>query len=168
MNKTLAIALSLGFLSSAALSGVARAQDASQPQQQQPQMSPAQQAAFRAEMSQAANFRLPEDFMPRMAATMTAVRAANIQPPDSSSMTLDQTISAVEKIPGLMPILSQNGFTAHDFIIGLTAFGMAMSVVSPQGQVPQGMPAPNPANVALLKAHPDQVQQLVQVLGGGQ
>jgi len=43
---------------------------------------------------------------------------------------------------------------------------MAMAVANPQGQVPPGMPTPNPANVALIKAHPDQVQRLVQVLGG--
>ncbi|GBQ66485.1 hypothetical protein AA103196_1411 [Ameyamaea chiangmaiensis NBRC 103196] len=171
MNK-IVVSLCAVALASVSVAPQVRAQDVSnapvvaQGGQQGPQMSPQQQARFRAEMTQAAAFPLPQDFMPRMARTMTEIRASNIQPPDSSQLTLDQTIAQVQGIPGLAPVLSRNGFSAHDFIVGLTAFGMALAVVNPQGQLPPGMPTPSPANVALLRAHPDQVQMLMQVLGG--
>nr|WP_040507647.1 hypothetical protein [Gluconobacter morbifer] len=132
---------------------------AQQPQQQQ-QLSP----QARADIERAMHYTLPPDFMPRAAATLSALQASNIQPPNSQGATLEQTIARVGQVPGLTPILQQHGFTPATFVMGVTAFGMTLAASNGQ-QLPQGMPSPNPANVALFKAHPDQVSALMQAMG---
>lgn len=140
---------------------------------QQPQQQPAQQArqpsaaeiaAFKRDMQTAAQYPLPADFLPRMTATLNAIRAANISPPNAQNLSLAQTIDQTAAIPGLAPILSAHGFTARDFVLGLSAFGLTESLIRQPPPAGAQAPTPNPANVALLRAHQQDVDALVQAM----
>ncbi|GBQ19506.1 hypothetical protein AA103193_1056 [Tanticharoenia sakaeratensis NBRC 103193] len=135
------------------------------PQQPAPsQSAPAMTPQMRRDITMGMTYRLPGDFLPRAAATLNALHSSGLQPPNSTGMSLEQTIAQIEAIPGLVPILRANGFDARSFVLGMTAFGMTLA--TDQGRAPPpGMPAPNPANLALFHAHPDQVQALIQAIG---
>lgn len=134
----------------------ARAQNAPAPQQLSP--------AARTDVTAGMNYRLPPDFMTRAAAALQALQGSGIQPPNSTGLSLRDTIAQVATIPGLPPLLSAHGFTPESFVMGMTAFGMTLAATNGQ-QLPPGIPQPNPANVSLFHAHPDQVTSLMQAMG---
>ncbi|WP_415527393.1 hypothetical protein [Gluconobacter sp.] len=129
------------------------------PSQQAPQVSP----QVRADTERAMHYPLPPDFMTRAAATIAELQARNIQPPNSHGTGLGDTISRISQVPGLAPVLQNHGFTPESFVMGMTTFGMTLAASN--GQLPTGMPSPNPANVALFKAQPEQVSALMQAMG---
>ncbi|GAJ27749.1 hypothetical protein [Acidomonas methanolica] len=131
-----------------------------QAQEQPPQLS----EQMRADLAQGMAYRLPDDFFPRARATLQALQASGIQPPDSTGMSLNQTITAMDSIPGLQNILAMHGFTTETFVMGITAFGMTLAATNGQ-KLPAGFPAPNPANIALFKSHPQDVTALMQAMG---
>jgi len=151
-----------------AYSGPARAQSVV-PQNELPhQNAPAQQGsispAMRQDIEAGLRYPLPTDFMPRAAQALQALQAANIRPPDSTRLSLQETIRQIGGLPGVASILSAHGFTPESFTMGMTAFGMTVAATNGQS-LPAGLPAPNPANVALFHAHPDQVTALMQAMG---
>ena len=79
-------------------------------------------------------------------------------------MSLNETVQRVEAVPGLRPVLQANGFTARDFVMGLTCFGITYAVTSHAGDA-QGAPRLNPQNVQLLQSDPQGVQALLQEMG---
>ena len=129
-------------------------------QAQQPAQVPPQ---FKADTERAMRYALPADFMPRATSAIGELQARNIQPPNSQGLGLQAMISQAGQVPGFAAVLSSHGFTPESFITGMTTFGMTLPVSN--GQVPAGMPSPNPNNVALFKAHPDQVNALMQAMG---
>lgn len=139
--------------------GVASTPPSASPQPAMPQVSP----QVRADTARAMAYPLPQDFMLRAAAAISELQARNIQPPNSRGSALDETIQRVAQVPGLAPILESHGFTPENFVMGMTAFGMTLAASN--GQLPNGMPAPNPSNIELFKAHPDQVNALMQAMG---
>lgn len=124
-----------------------------------PQVSP----QVRADTQRAMGYPLPPDFMTRATATVAELQARNIQPPSSHGASLSDTIRQIGQIPGLAPVLQSHGFTPETFVMGMTTFGMTLAASN--GQLPAGMPSPNPANVALFKAQPQQVSALMQAMG---
>lgn len=128
--------------------------------QQQAQMTPQMRSDIAAGMS----YTLPTDFLPRARAAVQALQAAGIQPPNSTGMGLSQTVNAMNQVPGLKDILAQHGFDAHSFVLGMTAFGMTLSATNGQ-QLPPDIPKPNPTNVALFHAHPQEVTALMEAMG---
>ncbi|GBR28435.1 hypothetical protein [Kozakia baliensis] len=124
------------------------------------QMTPAMQADIAAGM----NYRLPNDFIPRATSTLQALQAAGIQPPNSTNLSLRDTIARIGSVPGLPQILHAHGFSPEQFVMGMTAFGMTLAATNGQN-LPSGIPQPNPANVALFHAHPEQVTALMQAMG---
>ncbi|GAB6853665.1 hypothetical protein [Asaia astilbis] len=131
-----------------------------QPETQQPALNPAMQQDLKAGLQ----YPLPQDFMDRAAQTLQALQAANIRPPDSTRLTLRQTIAQIASTPGVPEILNAHGFTPESFTMGMTAFGMTLAATNGQ-PVPPGLPAANPANISLFHAHPDQVTALMQAMG---
>ncbi|WP_408873828.1 hypothetical protein [Gluconobacter roseus] len=129
------------------------------PAQQAPQVSP----QVRADTERAMHYPLPPDFMTRAAATIAELQARNIQPPNSHGTSLGDTIRQISQVPGLAPVLQSHGCTPETFVMGMTAFGMTLAASN--GQLPTGMPSPNPSNVALFKAQPGQVTALMQAMG---
>lgn len=119
---------------------------------------------MRADVESGLAYRLPSDFMSRAMGTVESLRSAQIAPPDSSSLTLQQTIDRVSATPGVPQILSAHGFTPRDFVLGLTAFGMTVAIMHGQ-KPPAGFPSPDPGNIALLKAHPAETARLMQAMG---
>jgi len=132
------------------------------------QSAPAQSGSISPEMRQdietGLRYPLPADFMPRAAQTLQALQAANIRPPNSTQLSLRATIAQIASIPGVPEILNAHGFTPETFLMGMTAFGMTLAATNGQA-LPAGLPAANPANVALFHAHPDQVTTLMQAMG---
>ncbi|MFT8646219.1 hypothetical protein [Gluconacetobacter sp.] len=162
MTKRLTI---LAAALAAALPAAAMAQQArQQPPQQARQPSAAEIAAFQRDMQTAAQYPLPADFLPRMTATLNAIRAANISPPNAQNLSLAQTIDQTAAIPGLAPILSAHGFTARDFVLGLSSFGLTESLIRQPPPADEHAPTPNPANVALLRAHQQDADALLQAM----
>ncbi|GBQ93418.1 MULTISPECIES: hypothetical protein [Gluconobacter] len=137
--------------------------DGSVPLQGTPQQTPQIPPQVRADTERAMQYPLPPDFMTRAAATIAELQARNIQPPNSHGTGLADTISRISQIPGLAPVLQSHGFTPESFVMGMTTFGMTLAASN--GQLPAGMPSPNPANVALFKAQPEQVTALMQAMG---
>ncbi|MBS0961306.1 MULTISPECIES: hypothetical protein [Acetobacter] len=127
-----------------------------------PALSAQQVLAMRQEMTSALNYKLSPDVLPRLTSTLQAIHAAGIQPPGRAGMSLAQQIDMVSKTDKLEPILKANGFTARDFVMSLTCVGLTGSLMNVQGH--SGIPQPDAQNVALLKAHPDQLQALIAVL----
>ncbi len=129
---------------------------------------PSQQRNIPPEMRQdieaGLRYPLPADFMSRAAQTIQALQAANIRPPNSTQMSLRATIGQIQSIPGLPAILEAHGFTPESFVMGMTAFGMTVAATNGQ-PLPAGLPAANPANIALFHAHPEQVTALMQAMG---
>ncbi|MBF0852750.1 hypothetical protein HKD25_01640 [Gluconobacter wancherniae] len=117
----------------------------------------------RADITRAMQYPLPADFMNRASATLGELSQNGIQPPSSQGMSLEATIHQMTRISGLEPILREHGFTPESFVMGMTAFGM--TIAASNGQLPAGLPSPNPANVALFQAHPEQVNALMQAMG---
>ncbi len=123
------------------------------------------QAGTPALSATALHYKLAPDVLPRLTAALKAIHAAHIQPPGHVGMSLDEQIGMVNKVPGLDPILKTNGFSAHDFVMSLTCVGLTGSLMNvPQTQQTAQMPTPEPQNVALLKAKPDELQALISVL----
>ncbi|GBQ21997.1 hypothetical protein AA0472_0627 [Acetobacter estunensis NRIC 0472] len=135
--------------------------------QQPPPPTEAQLAQMRQEVQEAASWRLPPDFLTRMAATLQALRNANLQPPaPGGHISLNETIARVQAVPGIDPILRAHGFTPREFVMGLTGFGITYAVTSnPQAQQSGKAPKLNPANVKLLQSNPTGVQVLLQEMG---
>jgi len=161
MNKLVTIAASALCLCGA-LAAPAFAQTAPEfvPQSQQHALSP----AMRQDIEAGLRYPLPADFMPRAAETLQALQAANIRPPNSTQLSLQQTIGQIAATPRVPEILSAHGFTPESFTMGMTAFGMTLAATNGQA-LPAGLPAPNPSNVALFHAHPEQVTALMQAMG---
>ncbi|WP_035442904.1 hypothetical protein [Asaia platycodi] len=161
MNKLVTIAASALCLCGA-LAAPAFAQTAPEfvPQSQQQALSP----AMRQDIEAGLRYPLPADFMPRAAETLQALQAANIRPPNSTQLSLQQTIGQIAATPRVPEILSAHGFTPESFTMGMTAFGMTLAATNGQA-LPAGLPAPNPSNVALFHAHPEQVTALMQAMG---
>gem|GEM_PF-1211779 len=173
-------ALTLATLASCATLPAAHAQDTStttidgtpgqqmpgQPPGAPPQQQPSQQMSpqMRADIAAGLSYRLAPDFFPRATETLTALKSSGLQPPNSTGLSLRQTIDQMRAVPGLPPVLRAHGFTPETFVMSMTAFGMTLAATNGQSP-PPGMPSPNPANVALFQAHPDQVQTLLQALG---
>ncbi|NHO33128.1 hypothetical protein [Acetobacter fallax] len=132
--------------------------------QPQSQPSAAEMAQMRKDVQTAASWRLPPDFMPRMTTTLQALRASGLQPPPPGEhLSLDATIQRVNAVQGLAPLLKAHGFTARDFVLGLTCFGMTVALTrQPQGQNSAQAPKLNPANIALINSSPENVQALMQ------
>ncbi|MFT8336599.1 MAG: hypothetical protein ABF628_10525 [Acetobacter orientalis] len=130
-----------------------------------PALSAQQMTTMRRDMDTALHYKLAPDVLPRLTAALKAIHAAHIQPPGHVGMSLDEQIGMVNKVPGLDPILKTNGFSAHDFVMSLTCVGLTGSLMNvPQTQQTAQMPTPEPQNVALLKAKPDELQALISVL----
>ncbi len=129
-----------------------------------PQPSAAEMTQMRKDVQTAAAWRLPPDFIPRMTSTLQALRSSGLQPPPpAGQLSLDATIQRVNGVPGLAPLLKAHGFTARDFVIGLTCFGMTVALThNPQAQNSPQAPKLNPANVALINSSPEGVQALMQ------
>ncbi|GBQ91066.1 hypothetical protein AA23498_1061 [Acetobacter nitrogenifigens DSM 23921 = NBRC 105050] len=127
------------------------------------QPSAAEMAAMRRDVETAARYPLPKDFIPRMYATVQSLRANGLQPPPPDRLSLDATIARVSAVPGIQPVLSAHGFTPRDFVLGLTAFGMTVAIMSNQEAQASGQaPKLNPANVAMIRANPEGTQALMQ------
>ncbi|WP_025886315.1 hypothetical protein [Asaia prunellae] len=156
--KTGAAALGIVMLGTTPLMAQTVAQNA--PQSQQQALSP----AMRADIETGLRYTLPGDFLPRAAETLQALQAANIRPPNSTRLSLQQTISQIASTPGVPEILNAHGFTPESFTMGITAFGMTLAATNGQ-TLPAGFPAPNPSNVALFHTHPEQVTALMQAMG---
>ncbi|WP_249199750.1 hypothetical protein [Gluconobacter sp. Dm-62] len=137
--------------------------DGSAPVQGAPQQAPQVSPQVRADTERAMHYPLPPDFMTRASATIAELQARNIQPPNSHGTGLGDTIRQISQVPGLAPVLQSHGFTPESFVMGMTAFGMTLAASN--GQLPAGMPSPNPTNVALFKAQPEQVTALMQAMG---
>lgn len=159
LTKLAALGFALG-VSPSLLATNALAQNAPAGAQSQQSIPP----EMRQDIEAGLGYPLPADFMPRAAQTVQALQAANIRPPNSTQMSLRATIAQMQSIPGLPAILSAHGFTPETFVMGMTAFGMTVAATNGQ-PLPAGLPAPNPANVALFHAHPDQVTALMQAMG---
>lgn len=161
MTKLVTIAVSALCLCGA-LAAPAFAQTAPElaPQSQQQALSPAMKQDIEAGL----RYPLPADFMPRAAETLQALQAANIRPPNSTQLSLQQTVGQIAATPGVPEILSAHGFTPESFTMGMTAFGMTLAATNGQA-LPAGLPAPNSGNVALFHAHPEQVTALMQAMG---
>ena len=161
MTKLVTIAVSALCLCGA-LAAPAFAQTAPElaPQSQQQALSPAMKQDIEAGL----RYPLPADFMPRAAETLQALQAANIRPPNSTQLSLQQTVGQIAATPGVPEILRAHGFTPESFTMGMTAFGMTLAATNGQA-LPAGLPAPNPSNVALFHAHPEQVTALMQAMG---
>ncbi|MGV4878228.1 hypothetical protein [Acetobacter indonesiensis] len=148
-----------------AFAQTAQPQGQAQSGQQRPALTGEQMATMRHDMDTALHYKLAPDVLPRLTSTLKAIHAANIQPPGRLGMSLDEQVSMVEKVPGLPPILKANGFTPHDFVMSLTCVGLTGSLMNVQpGQANSQVPTPEAANVALLKAHPEDLQALITVL----
>lgn len=76
-------------------------------------------------------------------------------------MSLDETIKRVESVEGIEPVLKSQGFSARQFVIGLTSFGITYAVTSNAGNA-KDAPTLNPHNVSLLQKNPDAVRALLQ------
>lgn len=149
----------------AALPAAAMAQQPQQqPAQQARQPSAAEIASFQRDVQMAAGYPLPADFLPRMTATIGAIKAAGINPPNAQNLSLSQTIDQTAALPGLAQILSAHGFTARDFVLGISAFGITESLIRQPPPAGAHAPNPNPANVALLKGHQQEVDALMQAM----
>ncbi|GBR02683.1 hypothetical protein AA21952_0830 [Acetobacter oeni LMG 21952] len=140
------------------------AQDASQQQPAAVQPTAEEMAQMRKDVQTAASYRLPPDFIPRMTSTLQALRASGLQPPPPAGhLSLDATIERINGVQGLDPFLKAHGFTARDFVLGLTCFGMTVALTqNPQAQSSPQAPKLNPANVALVNSSPEGVQALMQ------
>ncbi|GBQ90997.1 hypothetical protein AA13595_3029 [Gluconacetobacter johannae DSM 13595] len=125
------------------------------------------QATFERDMQEAARYPLPADFLPRMTATIQAIQAAGIAPPNTPNLSLAQTIDRTAAIPGLTPILAAHGFTPRDFVMGITAFGLTEALIQQPPPAGAHAPQPNPANVALIRNYPQDAQTLAQAMAGG-
>ncbi|WP_336944940.1 hypothetical protein [Asaia sp. HN010] len=161
MSRIITITAS-AFCLCGALAAPAFAQTTPQadPQAQQQTLSPTMKQDIEAGL----HYPLPADFMPRAAETLQALQAANIRPPNSARLSLQQTIGQIAATPGVPAILSAHGFTPESFTMGITAFGMTLAATNGQS-LPAGLPAPNSGNVALFHAHPEQVTALMQAMG---
>ncbi|WP_246396297.1 hypothetical protein [Gluconacetobacter tumulisoli] len=124
------------------------------------------QATFQRDMQEAAQYPLPADFLPRMTATIRAIQAARIAPPNAPNLSLAQTIDRTASVPGLSPILSAHGFTPREFVLGITTFGLTEALIQQPPPAEAHAPQPNPANVALIRNNPQAVQALAQAMGG--
>ncbi|AQS87382.1 hypothetical protein AA101099_3031 [Neoasaia chiangmaiensis NBRC 101099] len=120
--------------------------------------------AMRADIARGMAYPLPQDFLTRARDTLMALQGAGIQPPSSAGMDLHQTIETMRGIPGLPNILAAHGFSVDSFVMGMTAFGMTLAATNGQ-QLPPDLPHPNPANIALFHAHPQDVTALMQAMG---
>ena len=133
--------------------------------QQPPAPDAAQLASMRRDVQVAASYQLPDDFLPRMITTLQALQDAGLQPPPPEGhISLDDTIKRVESVPGIQPVLSSQGFTARQFVMGLTSFGITYAVTSHAADA-KDAPSLNPHNVALLQKNPDAVRALLQAMG---
>ncbi|WP_438382856.1 hypothetical protein ABHV46_03960 [Asaia sp. BMEF1] len=161
MSRIITITAS-AFCLCGALAAPAFAQTTPQadPQAQQQTLSPTMKQDIEAGL----HYPLPADFMPRAAETLQALQAANIRPPNSAQLSLQQTIGQIAATPGVPAILSAHGFTPESFTMGMTAFGMTLAATNGQS-LPAGLPAPNSGNVELFHAHPEQVIALMQAMG---
>ncbi|GBR14277.1 hypothetical protein AA105894_1033 [Asaia spathodeae NBRC 105894] len=153
-------AAALGILGTLTPSAFAQSAQQTAPQAQQQTLSPVMKQDIEAGL----RYPLPADFMPRAAETLQALQAANIRPPNSTQLSLQQTIGQIAATPGVPAILSAHGFTPESFTMGMTAFGMTLAATNGQA-LPAGLPAPNAGNVALFHAHPEQVTALMQAMG---
>ncbi len=133
--------------------------------QQPPAPDAAHLAAMRKDVQVAASYQLPDDFLPRMTTTLQALQDAGLQPPPPEGhISLDDTIKRVESVPGIEPVLKSQGFTARQFVMGLTSFGITYAVTSHAADA-KDAPRLNPHNVSLLQKNPDAVRALLQQMG---
>lgn len=130
-----------------------------------PQPTEAQMAQMRRDVQTAASYTLPRDFLTRMRATLQALRAANLQPPPGDPLSLEATIARVQKVAGVDAVMKSHGFTARDFVLGLTCFGMTVALTNNQQAASGQAPQLNPANVALIRSNPQETQALLQEMG---
>lgn len=130
------------------------------------QQAPAQQIPpqMRADITAGMRYPLPANFMPRARQTLQNLSEAGIQPPNSTGLSLQQTIAAMRDTPGVEQILSQQGFTPETFVMGMTAFGMTLAATNGQ-KLPAEIPSPDPANVKLFHEHPEDVTKLMEAMG---
>lgn len=130
-----------------------------------PALSEQQMTTMRRDMDTALHHKLAPDVLPRLTSALKAIHAAHIQPPGHVGLSLDEQIGLVGKVPGLEAILKANGFTAREFVMSLTCVGLTGSLMNvPPTQQTAQMPTPEPQNVALLKAKPEELQALISVL----
>ncbi|MCH4091569.1 hypothetical protein [Acetobacter sp.] len=133
--------------------------------QQPPAPDAAQLAAMRKDVQVAASYQLPDDFLPRMITTLQALQDAGLQPPPPEGhISLDDTIKRVESVQGIEPVLRAQGFSARQFVMGLTSFGITYAVTSHEADA-KDAPHLNPHNVALLQKNPEAVRALLQQMG---
>ncbi|GAB6967749.1 hypothetical protein JCM25156A_17860 [Komagataeibacter kakiaceti JCM 25156] len=130
------------------------------------QLTPEQEAALNRDVETVARYKLPGNFFARMLPVIQQIKLAHISPPDTPSMTLEETISRTQAMPQLQPILQRNRMSPREFVMNITTFGMTQAVIMHPPQDGKDMPPLNPDNVALLKAHPAEVQALIQAMGG--
>ena len=132
------------------------------------QLTPEQEAALNRDVETVARYKLPSNFFARMLPVIQQIKLAHISPPDTPSMTLEETISRTEAMPQLRPILQRNRMSAREFVMNITTFGMTQAVITHPPQDGNDMPPLNPDNVTLLKSHPAEVQALIQAMGGNE
>ncbi|AXY21498.1 hypothetical protein [Komagataeibacter saccharivorans] len=140
---------------------------AQQPTQQQ-ELTPEQQAAIQRDVQTVAQYRLPDDFFARMLPVIQQIKLAHINPPETPSMTLEETIQRTQSMPQLLPILQRNRMSPREFVMNITTFGMTQAVLQHPPQDSKDMPPLNPHNITLIKTHQPEVQALLQAMGGGQ
>ncbi|MBV1832675.1 hypothetical protein [Novacetimonas pomaceti] len=145
-----------------ALPAMAAPAPAAAPAQAQPAPDP--KATMAHDINAAAQYRLPDNFFAIMIPTIKEIKARNVPPPDTSNLSLSQTIERTAQTERLMPILRDHGLSASDFVMGITTFGMTTALM--HQQAPKGAPALNPANVKLINTHPQETQALIQEMGG--
>ncbi|GCD74037.1 hypothetical protein NBRC3299_0329 [Acetobacter pasteurianus NBRC 3299] len=157
----------LGVMGAAAVVAgtAAQAQTVSTAGNGAPNLTPEQVATLQHDMDTALHYHLAPNVLPRLTTALKEIQAAGIQPPSRFGMSLDQQIALVQQVPGLDPILQKNGFSAHDFVMSLTCVGLTGSLMNvPANPGNTKMPQPEPANVAILKSNPQDLQNLVTVL----
>nr|WP_298795113.1 hypothetical protein [uncultured Acetobacter sp.] len=130
-----------------------------------PNLTPEQMATLQRDMNTALHYKLASNVVPRLTSALKSIQAAHIQPPGRLGMSLEEQIGMVDKMPGLEPILKTNGFTAREFVMSLTCVGLTGSLMNvPPGQATGNIPTPDAQNVAILKANPQELQELITVL----
>ena len=161
MSRIITITAS-AFCLCGALAAPAFAQTTPQadPQAQQQTLSPTMKQDIEAGL----HYPLPADFMPRAAETLQAIQAANIRPPNSAQLSLQQTIGQIAAPPGVPAILSAPGFTPESLPLGMTAFGITLAATTGQPR-PAGLPAPTSRTFQLFHAHPEHVTALMHAIG---
>ncbi|WP_157070893.1 hypothetical protein [Neokomagataea thailandica] len=130
----------------------------------QPAISNTIPAQTLADAQRVAAYTLPESFFTNAADTLTALQAANIQPPNTQGASLDEVINRTAQVPHLPETLTSHGFTPESFVLGMSAFNMTLAARS--HHLPPGIPQPTVQNSLSLQAHPTQTNAILQALNG--